>query len=128
MKAHNPINISKPLGAYSHGVEIPPGCRTIYLSGQVGITPEGRILDTFEEQAERAWQNIGEVLRSSGMGFSDIVKMTTFMVRVEDYAKARVARSKYLGEHRPASSAMVVVALADPKLLIEIEVVACAVA
>lgn len=126
MKFHNPESISTPLGAYSHGVEIPPGSRTIYLSGQVGIGADGRILDTFEEQADRAWLNIGEILGSAGMTFRNIVKMSTFMVRAEDYPKARVARSKYLGDHRPASSAMVVVALADPKMLIEIEAVACA--
>ncbi len=126
MKSHNPESISKPLGVYSHGVEISPGSRTIYLSRQVGISPDGWILDTFEDQADRAWLNIGEILGSAGMTFRNIVKMSTFMVRVEDYPKARVARSKYLGDHRPASSAMVVVALADPKILIEIEVVACA--
>ena len=126
MITHNPDSIAKPLGAYAHGIEVPAGQRLLFVSGQLGRAPDGTLPETFEEQAQRAWQNVGEVLKSAGMQFSDIVKMTTFVVRPEDYAKARGVRAKFLGDHRPASSGVVITALAMPKSLIEIEVVAAA--
>ena len=124
MKIHNPSSIAKPLGAYSHGIEVPAEARLLYIAGQVGVSLDGTISKTFEEQAELVWTNIRTVLASAAMDLADIVKMSTFITRPENYAKARLARTKYLGDHRPASTAVIVVALADPALLIEVEAVA----
>jgi 2-iminobutanoate/2-iminopropanoate deaminase len=124
MIVHNPSTIAPPLGAYVHSLEIPAGARTLYVSGQVGMAPDGRIPEAFEQQADRAWRNLLEILASAGMGPSDIVKMSTFMTRPEHYVLAREARNRHLGDHRPTSTSVVVTALADPRLMIEIEVVA----
>lgn len=126
MIVHNPESIAKPRGAYSHGIEVPAGQRLLFVSGQLGYAADGRLPATFEEQADRVWQNIGEVLKAAGMQFSDIVKMSTLVVRPEDYVAARSFRAKYLGEHRPASTAVVVSRLTSPDNLIEIEVMAAA--
>lgn len=124
VKIHNPSSIGKPLGAYSHGIEVPSEARLLYIAGQVGVSSDGTIPKTFEEQVDLVWTNIRTVLASAGMKLADIVKMSTFITRPENYAKARLARTKYLVDHRPASTAVVVVALADPALLIEVEAVA----
>lgn len=124
MKIHNPSSIAKPLGAYSHGIEVPSVDRSLYIAGQVGVSLDGTIPKTFEEQADRVWINIRTILASAGMELADIVKMSTFVTRPENYAKARLVRARYLGDHRPASTSLVIVALADPALLIEIEAVA----
>jgi 2-iminobutanoate/2-iminopropanoate deaminase len=126
MIKHNPDSIGRPLGAYAHGIEIPGGQRLLYISGQLGYAPDGTLPSTFEGQADRAWQNIREILKSAGMNFSDIVKIGTFVVRPDDYEKARVVRARYLGDHRPASTTVVTSGLGDPKHLIEVEAVATA--
>ena len=122
--AYNPSSIAAPFGSYSHAVEIEPGMRVLHVSGQLGVNPDGTIPDSFEDQSECVWHNIVEILKSADMDVRDIVKMTSFLVRQEDVPKARVARSKYLGEHRPASTAAILAALVKPELLIEVEVVA----
>lgn len=46
MKRYNPVPV---LPAYetvfAHGVEVPSGARTLYVSGQVGVDQQGRTVD-----------------------------------------------------------------------------------
>ena len=54
----------------------------------------------------------------------DLVKITTFLVNVEDAAAAGAARAKYFGDARPGSATVIVKALLQQSWLIEIEAVA----
>ena len=123
-KVHNPAEIAPPIGAYSHGIEVPAGARTLHISGQVGITPDGKVAPGIEGQTEAALINILGILMAAGMGVSDIVKMTTFLIAANDIAKVRTARMRVLGDHRPASTLLVISRLAAPEYLIEIEATA----
>lgn len=117
----NPSTVHKPIGSYSHGVEVPPNARWLYISGQVGIGPDGKCAPNFEQQAENAWKNIGNLLAAAGMGFADLVKVNTYLTRREDIQKSREVRTRHLGEVKPASTLVVISALAGPEYLIEIE-------
>ncbi|NIP46723.1 MAG: RidA family protein [Gammaproteobacteria bacterium] len=123
-KRHTPASVAEPFGPYSHAVEVPPGSRMLYISGEVGAKPDGTVPADIEEQAECLWQNIFAILKSAGMGVEDLVKITTYLVREEDLAVAGAARAKYFGESRPASATLIVPALIKPGWLIEIEAVA----
>jgi enamine deaminase RidA (YjgF/YER057c/UK114 family) len=50
--------------------------------------------------------------------------MTTFVVGADELRAVREVRARVLGDHRPASTLVVVQALARPEFLIEIEAVA----
>ena len=123
-KAFNPKSVAAPQGVYSHGILVPPGSRLLYIAGQIGVRPDGSIGPTIQEQAEAVWQNITAVLAEGGMVISDIVKITTFLTRQENYALFAPIRAKYLGAHRPASTLVVVQSLARPEFLVEVEAVA----
>jgi 2-iminobutanoate/2-iminopropanoate deaminase len=58
------------------------------------------------------------------MGAQDVVKVTQYLVREEDIRRYAPIRSKWLGEHRPASMLSIVPSLVRPEILIEIEVIA----
>lgn len=120
----NPPSICAPLGAYTHGIEIPAGARVIHVSGQVGIHPDGRVAEGIEAQLACAWQNILAILAESNMAAADIVKVTTYLTRVEDFKVHPRIRAQYLAEARPAATAVCVSALAAPEFLCEIEVIA----
>ena len=105
-------------------VEVPPGSRMLYISGEVGANPEGIVPESIEDQAECLWQNIVAILSSANMGVEDLVKITTYLVREEDLAVAGTARARYFGEARPASATLIVPALIKSGWLIEIEAVA----
>lgn len=124
MRKHNPDGIAAPLGAYSHGVEIPANARRLYVSGQVGVASDGTVPESSEEQMELAWVNIEAILASAGMTPADIVKVTTLITRPEDFAVHPKVRKRHLGDNRAAATGYLVSGLANPELLVEIEVVA----
>src|SRR5713226_374029 len=97
MKTHNPGTVFAPTGPFSHGVEV---------------------------QAEQCWRNVKAVLAAAGMGVENLVKCTHFLTRAEDVATYGKVRARQLGEARPASTLLVVSALARPGLLVEVEAVA----
>jgi enamine deaminase RidA (YjgF/YER057c/UK114 family) len=123
IKFHNPKTVSLA-GKYSLGAEVPEGARLLYVSGQVGVDSRGKLQPTFEKQAVQVWKNIGQVLKAGGMGYKDIVKMTSFITDARFIPANRAARDQFITEPYPASTLLVVQGLADPAMLIEIEVVA----
>jgi len=124
MKIHNPPTIADPAGTYSHGVEVPPNARWLYIAGQVGMRKDGTVPPTVEEQTEIAWQNIVAILAAADMKVTDLVKIKQFLVSLEDFQKYAATRSKFLGSHRPASTGLVVKSLVRANWLVEVEAVA----
>ncbi len=124
MKFHNPPSVAPGTG-YSHGVELPPNARILYCAGQLGLKSDGTFASPdIRGQAEQAWRNIAAVLQAAGMGYEHIVKLTHYLTRQEDIAAYREVRAQVLGKLAPASTLLVISALARPEALIEIDVVA----
>ena len=121
---HTPNTVAKPVGPYSHAVEVPEGSRLLYISGEVGVLPDGTVPQRIEAQAEACWRNVIAILADAGMGVGDLVKITTYLVRPEDVAAAGAARAKHFGDARPGSATIIVKTLVVPEWLIEIEAVA----
>jgi 2-iminobutanoate/2-iminopropanoate deaminase len=122
----NPSTMAAPIGPFCHASEVPGGSRLLYISGQVGMLPDGTIPEGVEAQAEATWQNIQGCLVDAGMSIADLVKITTFVVRADDLRAVGKVRAKYLGDARPTSTTVVVSALVVPSLWVEIEAVAAA--
>jgi enamine deaminase RidA (YjgF/YER057c/UK114 family) len=123
MKIHNPPTLA-PGNGYSHGIELPPNSRIIYCAGQLGQKTDGSMASDIRGQAEQAWHNIGALLGAAGMGYENIVKLTHYLTRREDLAAYREVRAQFLGKLAPASTLLVISALARPEALIEVDVVA----
>lgn len=119
-----PAGVHTPGAPYSHAVEIAGNVRWLYCAGQVGIAPDGSLREEFVAQAEQAWTNVLAVLKAGGMGPENLVKITHLLVRPADVAAYRPVVAKYLGDQRPASTMMVLQALARPEYLIEVEAIA----
>jgi len=124
LRFENPVGIHSPLGLYSHTVTVPEGTELLFISGQLGVRPDGSTPPTIAEQADQVFSNIVGLLRSHGLDPADIIKLTTFIVAGQDGDAVRAARLKYLGSHRPASTAVYVAALVDPAWHVEVEAVA----
>jgi enamine deaminase RidA (YjgF/YER057c/UK114 family) len=95
---HTPASVAAPFGPYSHAVEVPERSRLLYISGEVGVLPDGKVPTTIEAQAEACWQNIIAILADAGMTVQALVKITTYLVRPEDVAAAGAARAKHFGD------------------------------
>jgi enamine deaminase RidA (YjgF/YER057c/UK114 family) len=124
MKTYNPAAVAQPTGPFSHGVETPANARWLYLSGQVGMAADGTVPTDLAGQAEQCWRNIKAILAAAGMGVENLVKCTHFLTRAEDVPVYGKIRAQQLGEARPASTLLVISALARPGLLVEVEAIA----
>jgi enamine deaminase RidA (YjgF/YER057c/UK114 family) len=124
LKSINPPEIAPPFSRYSQGVEVPAGARWLYVSGQVGVRPDGTLAQGFAAQAEQAWDNVLAVLAAAGMGPADLVKVNVYLTQRSDMLESRRVRAAKLGDAAPASTLAVVVSLADPAWLFEVEAVA----
>jgi enamine deaminase RidA (YjgF/YER057c/UK114 family) len=121
---HNPREIRAP--KYStHGVEVPPGSRTVYITGQIAVDLDGSIPKGIGAQTALVFAKLGATLASAGMDFTNLVKTTVFLVRSEDYEEFIAVRSRILDDIRPASSLVFVKGLpVSPDLLLELEAIA----
>src|SRR5437879_7627257 len=96
LKVHNPHSIAAPIGTYSHGIEVPPGARWLYVAGQIGVRPDGSVPASIEEQTELVWQNILAVLADAGMGIGDVVKITSFLDRNEKFTSFAQVSERFI--------------------------------
>ncbi len=112
-----------PFSKYSQAVGV-SASEHIFVSGQVGVTPDGTLLDGDTAQNEQIWRNILAILADSGLGAEHIVEVTVYLTGGATVATCREVRERMLGDARPASSMVIVAGLADPCWLVEISVVA----
>lgn len=120
----NPDGVSPPGGLCSHGAEFSADARVLHTAGQVGALADRSIPDDFAEQAENTWRNLKGVLEADGMAMADIVKLNVFFSGVDGLDGYRDIHIKYMGDARPASTALFLDALAYPEFKLEVEIVA----
>ena len=121
MEFVNPPDITAPASRYSQGVLVPAGARRLVISGQIGMTKDGKVADGLEAQLRQTWANIFGVLRAAGMAHIDLVKITSFVIDPKAVGLVRQIRDEMMQGHQPASTFLVVAGLAMPSLLCEIE-------
>lgn len=119
----SPPDLPAPAG-YSHVVTIPAG-RLVWTSGQVGIAADGSVPSGCEAQTQLVFENVGRALAAAGAGWHDVVKLTFYVVSVDELEIIRAVRDEYVNTGAPPTSSLVQVAgLFRPDLLIEVEAVA----
>ncbi len=99
---------------------------TVYVRGQVGTDFEGNLvgLGNPRAQAEQAMRNVKQLLEESGSDLSHIVKTTTYITDPRFREAVYGEIGKWLKGVFPISTGLVVVALAQPEWLMEIDVIA----
>lgn len=100
---------------------------TAYISGQVALDASGNIVGQgdMRAQAQQVFENLHTALRAVGGSFSDVVKLTFFLVDMSQMPVVREVRDQFIHpEQLPASTAVEVRRLAREEFLIEVEAVA----
>ena len=116
----NPQDVHKPLGSYSHHIEI-SNERLLVISDQVGMRQDGTIPEDPFEQIDLAFENIFRNLRAANMDVKDIIKLTYYLVGEIETAKRREVVLSKLQGHQPCSTLLYVAALASPAFRVEID-------
>lgn len=92
------------MGPYSVAVE---ANGFVFLSGQVGLLPEGgRAEDDVKIQTRQVMENIGAILADLDLGFENVVKTTIFMDDMSDYPLVNEIYGEYFSTAPPARSAV----------------------
>lgn len=96
----------------------------LFISGVPPTDAAGRVVsEDVVAQARQVFLNMKRVLDAVGAGFGDILKVTVYLLDVEDRAKINPVRREFFGDARPASTLVGVKELAIPGMKVEIEAV-----
>lgn len=121
MQFINPPGAPRPTSSYAQGVLVSANAKRLIISGQVGVAPDGTMRQGMRAQTEQVFANMRAVLAAAGMDVSNVVKIVTYCTRPDEIAAVREVRAAFFGSHTPASTFLMVPALANPDYLIEIE-------
>lgn len=127
----NPEGLMKPTaGAYRH-VAIATGTRHVHIAGQIARDADGNPVATGDlaGQVEQAYRNVATALASAGATFSDVVRLTLYVVdwKPEKMAALMEGIGRVTEDLQvvPAPTSLIeVVSLFEPDVLVEIEATA----
>ena len=117
----NPDTIHAPRGRYVHQIEVSGENRLLFLSGQLGMRPDGSVPPDSDAQFGVALENVLRNLEAAGFEPGDLVKMTTYVVGDIDPDARRAVLDRVLGAHLPTSTLVFVAALARPEFKVEVD-------
>lgn len=111
---------------YSQGVVATAPQRMLFVSGQVGVDAQGQVGKDIAEQARMAVDNLNAVVRAAGMDIKNLVKVSIYLTDESHLPAFMQAAGGALPSPPPATTVLVVKALASPALFVEIEATAVA--
>ena len=126
LRHHSPAGVRPPFGRYHHVVEVDGASRLLFMSGQLGIRPDGSIPEDAAAQAEQVFANIDACLQAAGFARRHILRLSVFLIEADyrlDYMRVRDA---WVADPPPASTLVIVKVLALPACKVEVEAVAAA--
>ena len=93
----------KALGPYSQGIR---AGQFLFVSGQVPIDPTtGELVKgSIGDQARRALDNIGEILKAGGASFRNVVRTTVYLADLSDFPAMNEVYGTFFSAPQPARS------------------------
>ncbi len=97
----------------------------LFISGVVPVEANGALVaGDVVAQAEQVFKLIGQVLGAAGGGAADVVKVTVYLLDIDDRPLINPVRQAFFGSARPASTLVEVSRLAVPGARLEVEAIA----
>ncbi|MBI4902777.1 MAG: RidA family protein [Acidobacteria bacterium] len=96
--------------------------QTVYVSGQLGVRPDGTLPTNFSGQVRQALENVRAVLEAAGTSLDRVAKVNIYVTDFGRLAEMNVVYREFF-PHRPAKTTVEIARL-DKGAQIEVEVVA----
>ena len=97
------------IGPYSQAIKVG---NTVYLSGQIPLDPATmEVVEGFEAQVCRVFDNLSAVAEAAGGKLQDIVKLNIFLTDLGNFATVNEIMERYFEKPSPARAAIGVAAL-----------------
>jgi enamine deaminase RidA (YjgF/YER057c/UK114 family) len=127
MRRHlDPEGAPPPLAKYHHVVAVEGATRLAFISGQLGMHADGGVPEDVTSQTEVAFANLDACLVAVGLTRRDIVRLNVYLTDAEYRRSYMEVRDRWVADPPPASTLVIVKALALPACKVEIEAIAAA--
>jgi 2-iminobutanoate/2-iminopropanoate deaminase len=115
--------LAEPISHYADAVVAGD---TLYISGIVPVDAAGEVVggDDVVAQAGQVFAIMDRVLAAAGAAPADVVKVTVYLLDIDDRPLINPVRRRFFGAARPASTLVEVSRLAVPGARLEIEAIA----
>ncbi len=114
--------------AFSQGIEVTNGSRVLYCAGQASVDENGKPVHVgdMRKQIEQAFRNLEAVLKASGFGLANVVRLNYYTTDIDAFLGASdvVGSRLTAAASQPSGTLLGVTQLAFPGLMIEIEATA----
>jgi len=109
------------IGTYSQAIK---AGNTVYLSGQIPLIPESMELlqGDFKSQVRQIFENISAVSEAAGGNLTHIVKLTIYLLDMDNFSNVNEVMPEYFQEPYPAR-AIVGIAKLPKNVPIEIDAI-----
>jgi len=109
---------------YSQANITAPGAQTVFVAGQVGMSPDGP--NDFQSQVDRSFDNMNAVLEAAGATPADVVKITLLIADHDPQKLAYLVKKRraVFGDAPPASTLIPVTRLYADGVMFEIDATA----
>jgi enamine deaminase RidA (YjgF/YER057c/UK114 family) len=96
----------------------------VVVAGTTALTPDGVIAGIGDPylQAKQTIENIASALGRVGASLADVIRTRVFLIDTGHFDGFARAHGEAFGDIRPVNTTVIVAELADPRMLIEIEV------
>ncbi|MFE6965168.1 RidA family protein [Agromyces sp. NPDC057679] len=120
-----PEGVYPPTADFSQAIRVSGG-DLVFVSGIIGMRPDGSMPASTREQIELAFENLAKVLDASGATRADVVKVNVFVGEPFSLVRddLREIRARYFTHDFPVSTLVQVAGFASPEYRFEIEAIA----
>ena len=116
-------NAPSAIGTYSQGIK---ANGFLFTSGQIGIDPDsGKLVDGgVRSQTDRTLININAILNEAGIQKENIIKLSVFLINLEDFEHINDSFSKFFNNSNFPARTTIEVSRLPLDALVEIDCVA----
>ena len=113
-----------PPGRWSNALRVGD---MLFISGTVSRASDGVTIEGSNEyeQAKIIFTKIRHLVEAAGGAMADVVKVTIYVVNIQQNTEVWRARQEFFTGDFPCSTLVEVRSLATPEILVEIEAIAC---